>query len=285
MQARVDIEAREANDGLSSGFRAALSNYYERRWLVLYLARRQLFAGYQGSFLGVAWAFLTPLLLVVLYTLIFSEIIGIRFRDVEGDNSLNFGLYLYCGLLPFLAFSEALNRSAAMIKSNSQYVKNLVFPTEVLPLSTTLGTLVDKLFGFVVLAGVLLFLEGRLNWTLVLVPVLMGLQMIFVLGLSYIFATLGALVPDIRSTLQAVVRVMFFATPIIWPVSQVPDHLSWVVTINPLAFLVEAYRGIVLEGTLPPLWHTGVFALFSVALLVGGLALFLKVKPRFADLV
>lgn len=283
MQARVG--SRESRRGSFSGIRDALSAVYERRWLVVYLSRRQLFAGYQGSFLGVAWAFLTPLLLVILYTLVFSEIIGLRFREVEGDSSLNFGLFVYCGLLPFLAFSEALNRSASLIKVNGQFVKNLVFPTEVLPLSTTLGTLVDKLFGFVVLALVLLFMEGRVNWTLVLIPALMLLQLIFVLGLSYMFAAIGALIPDIRSSLQAVVRVMFFATPIVWPASRVPDNLSFIVTLNPLAFLVEAYRGIVLEGTLPPPLHVALFTLFSVVLFVAGLTLFMKVKPRFADLV
>ncbi|MGI8649324.1 MAG: ABC transporter permease, partial [Rubrobacter sp.] len=228
---------------------------------------------------------LTPLMLVIVYTLVFSEIIGIRFREVEGDSSLNFGLFLYCGLLPFLAFSEALNRAAPLIKANREFVKNLVFPTEILPLSTAVGTLVDKLFGFVVLSIVLLFLEGTLNWTLALVPVLMLLQLIFVLGLSYMFAAIGAVIPDIRSSLQAMVRVMFFATPIIWPVSLVPDHLRLLVTLNPLAFLVEAYRDIVLEGTLPPLSHVGWFTLFSVGVFVVGFAMFLKLKPRFADLV
>lgn len=283
MQARVG--ERDSRQGLFGDFRGALAGFYERRWLVLYLSRRQLFAGYQGSFLGIAWAFITPLMLVVLYTLIFSEIIGIRFREVEGESSLNFGLFLYCGLLPFLAFAEALNRAAPLIKVNRQFVKNLVFPTEVLPLSTALGTLVDKLFGFVVLAIVLLFLEGTLNWTLVFVPVLMLLQLVFVLGLSYMFAAIGAVIPDIRSSLQAIVRVMFFATPIVWPVSMVPDHLSLVVTLNPLAFLVEAYRDIVISGTLPPLSHVGWFALFSAVVFVVGFGLFLKLKPRFADLV
>lgn len=283
MQAQVGAQGEKRS--FPEALRGAAGALYERRWLIVYLARRQLFAGYQGSFLGVAWAFLTPLLLVVLYTLIFSEILGLRFREVQGDSSLNFGLYLYCGLLAFLSFSEALNRSAALIKTNSQFVKNLVFPTEVLPLTTSLGSMVDKLFGFVVLAGVLLVMEGRLNWTLVFVPVLMLLQLVFVLGLSYFFAALGALVPDVRSTLQAVVRVMFFATPIVWPVSMVPEHLSFVVDYNPLAFLVEAFRGLVLDGTLPSLASLGWFALFAFAVLTLGYATFMKVKPRFADLV
>lgn len=260
--------------------------FYERRWLVLYLAKRQLFSGYQGSFLGIAWAFLTPLLMVVLYTLIFSEIIGLRFREVEGDSTLNFGLYLYCGLLPFLAFSEALNRAVNIIKSNAQFVKNLVFPTEILPLAASLGTVIDKVFGVGIVALVLLALEGRLNWTLALVPFFVVLQVIFVLGLSYFFAAVGALIPDIRGSLQAVVRVMFFLTPIIWPASLAEERgLGLVVDLNPVAFLVGAYRDIILEGQVPSLMSISLFTLFSLGMLAGGFAVFMKVKHRFADLV
>lgn len=263
-----------------------LSALYERRWLVVYFIRRELSRSYQSSFLGFFWMILTPLLMVVLYTLIFSEIVGLRFRTVEGDDSLNFGLYLYCGLIPFLTFAGALGQSTNSIRGNANLVQKVVFPVEILPLSITITNFVTNTLGLGVLIAVLVALERRLEWTLVLLPLIMVVQLTFTLGLGYLAAVAGTYLPDLRGTIQATTRAMFFVTPIIWPAERAEgSNFEFVVDYNPLAILVEAYRNLVLDGQIPASTPILLFTLFSVALLIVGFTLFIRTKQQFADLI
>jgi ABC-type polysaccharide/polyol phosphate export permease len=223
--------------------------------------------------------------MVAILTLIFSEIIGIRFREVTGDSALNFGLFLYCGLIPFLAFQDTLSKATNSIRSNSALVQKVVFPLEILPLTRAVTVQIDKVFGVGVLILVVAFVEQRINWTILFLPLLIALQLVFGIGLSYLFAVVGTYLPDIKEALRAFVRALFFITPIIWTPERLPSNLRFLVDYNPLAFLVEAYRDLVLEGTLPALSTTLWFSVFTGALLVGGFLLFAQVKQNFADLV
>ena len=121
--------------------------------------------------------------------------------------------------------------------------------------------------------------------TALLLPLVIVPQLVFTLGLCYLVATVATYVPDIRETLRAFVRAMFFMTPIIWPAGRVPENYKWLVDYNPLTFLVEAYRNLILEGTLPFGEQAIYFCLVAVILFVAGLALFNRVKHNFADLV
>ena len=263
----------------------ALATFYRRRWLIKYFVQRQLTRSYQRSYLGFLWAFLGPLLMVVLLTAVFSEIIGIRFREVEGDSSLNFGLYLYCGLLPFLAYSEALSKGVNSIRASSGLIQKVVFPLEVLPFTVTVTSLIDKVFGLGALVFVLVLLGQGLHWTVLLVPLVMVPQLLFILGLAYFMAVAGTYLPDIGEVLRAIVRATFFVTPIIWPVEMLPENLRFLVDYNPLAYLVGAYRDLILLGEPPGPMATMYFSLFALGLFIGGFALFVKAKPRFADLL
>jgi ABC-type polysaccharide/polyol phosphate export permease len=263
----------------------SLATLYQRRWLAAYFAQRELSRTYKGSYLGFAWALLGPLLMIALLTLVFSEIIGIRFREVTGDSSLNFGLFLYCGLLPFLAYSEALSKATNSIRSNTALVQRVVFPLEVLPLTRAITVQADKVFGLGVLILVVALVEGRLNSTILLLPLLVAIQMLFIVGLCYMFAVIGTYLPDIREALRAFVRATFFITPIIWPAGRVPEKFAFLVDYNPLAFLVEAYRDLVLEGTVPTLSSTLWFTLFAAVFCFVGFVIFVRTKQNFADVI
>ncbi len=251
--------------------------------MIWYFVQRQLSQSYRGSFLGIFWIFLGPLLMIILYTLVFSEIIGLRFR--EGGTVANFGLYLYCGLIPFLAYADTINQSVGSIRTNSSLVQKVVFPLEILPLSTAVTAVINQVFGFMGLILLVALLERTLYWTIVFIPAIMVLQLLFMLGLGYLGAIVGTYLPDVQETLKAVVRASFFITPILWPPERIPDNLSFLVDYNPLAYLVDAYRGVVLEGRLPVPPETFWFTLFAASLLVVGFVMFNKVKQRFADLI
>lgn len=278
--------AKKGTRGASRGpVSASLATLFERRWLIWYFVQRQLSRSYRGSFLGIFWIFLGPLLMIILYTLVFSEIIGLRFR--EGQSTANFGLYLYCGLIPFLAYSDTVNQGVNSIRKNSSLVQKVVFPLEILPLSTAATGVINQVFGFAGLILLVALLEGTLHWTAILIPLVMVPQLLFNLGLSYLGAVAGTYLPDIQETLRAVVRASFFITPILWPADMLPEGsaLRPLVDYNPLAYLVEAYRDLVLEGQLPDATSTFWFTLFAAALCAAGFMLFTRVKERFADLV
>jgi ABC-type polysaccharide/polyol phosphate export permease len=272
-----------AKESSAGAFFDALGSFYRQRWLLKYFIQRQVTRSYKRSYLGFAWAFLGPLIWVFFLSLIFSEIIGIRFRVVEGDPTLNFGLFLYCGLLPFLAFSESLNKGINSIKGNAGLVQKVVFPLELLPFSNAITSLIDKFFGLGALLVILLVLEGRWHWTIVLLPLVIILQLLFILGLTYLMAVAGTYVPDVAEVMRPVIRGMFFATPILWPAGRLPENLAWIVAYNPLAYLVESYRALILYGELPGAQATLYFALFAAALFVVGFAVFVRLRPGFAD--
>ena len=281
----MSTKVSSARPGFLRGLLGSFATAYDRRWLIKYFVQSQLTSGYGKYYLGHIWAFLGPLLMVVLLTAVFSEVLGIKFREVTGDSSLNFGLFLYCGLLPFLAFSQALTQGVTMIRRNSDLVTKVVFPLELLPLSQVTASLLQNSFGFAALLFILVVFEHRLHPTIFLLPLIMVPQLVFTCGLSYLISVLGTYVPDIRETLRAFVRAMFFMTPIIWPAGRVPEDYKWLVDYNPLTFLVEAYRNLILEGTLPFGEQAIYFCVVAVVLFVAGLALFNRVKHNFADLV
>jgi ABC-type polysaccharide/polyol phosphate export permease len=274
-----------ANKNLAGQFFNGLMTFWRRRWLLRYFLHRQVTRTYKRSYLGFAWAILSPLIWVFFLTLIFSEALGLRFREIEENPNLNFGLYLYCGLLPFLAFSEAMNKGMNSIRGNSGLVQKVIFPLELLPFTNAIASMIDKFFGIGALLIVVLAFGQPLHTHVLLLPLFVVLQVVFILGLTYLMAVLGTYLPDLDEVMRPVIRGMFFLTPIIWTPDRLPEGIRWVVDYNPLAYLVEVYRDLILRGEIPGGLSTLYFTLFSVALFIVGFTLFVRVKPRFADML
>jgi len=261
-----------------------LGTLYERRWLIGYFVQREVTKSHRNSILGLAWLVLGPLLLVVLYTVVFSEIIGLKFR--ETDSVANFGLYLYCGLIPFQAYADTMNKSVTGLRTNSNLVTRVVFPLEILPASTALTAWITQFFGLGALMILVMLLEHQVKWTLILLPIVAIPHLIFCSGLSYLTMIAGAYMPDLNESLRALVRASFFVTPIIWPIERVEGKpLEIEVDYNPLAYIVTAYRDVILNGQFPGWLGLLYFSLFALALWSVGMLLFTRVKHHFADLV
>jgi ABC-2 type transport system permease protein len=176
-----------------------------------------------------------------------------------------------------------LNKGINSIRGSSGLVQKVVFPLELLPFTNAITSLIDKFFGIGALLLILLVLEHRLHWTVVLLPLVVVVQLLFILGLTYLMAVAGTYVPDVAEVMRPIIRGTFFVTPILWPAERLPEYLSWIVAYNPLAYLVEAYRGLILYGELPGGMATLYFSLFAGALFVVGFAFFVRLKPWFAD--
>jgi ABC-type polysaccharide/polyol phosphate export permease len=267
----------------TNDFFGSLATFYRRRWLLRYFLQRQVTRSYKKSYLGMSWALLSPFVWVFFLALIFSESVGIRVRAVEGHPNLNFGLYLYCGILPFLTFSEAMNKGMNSIRGSSGLVQRVIFPLELLPFTSAMASMVDKFFGVGALLIVAALFGRGVHGTILLLPLVVVLQTVFVLGLTYIMAVLGTYLPDLGEVMRPVIRGTFFLTPILWPPERLPESVRWIVDYNPLAYLVNAYRDLVLFGEPLGGQATLYFTLFSLALLVAGFALFVRTKWGFAD--
>jgi ABC-type polysaccharide/polyol phosphate export permease len=185
--------------------------------------------------------------------------------------------------LPFLAFSEAMNKGMNSIRGSSGLVQKVIFPLELLPFTNTIASMVDKFFGVGALVIVVLLFGRDLHWTALLLPFIVVLQVVFIMGLTYVMAVLGTYLPDVGEVMRPVIRGMFFLTPIIWTPDRLPESIRWVVDYNPLAYLANAYREVVLFGDLPGGLSTLYFTLFSVVLFIAGFALFVRFKWGFAD--
>ena len=266
-------------------FFEGLATFWRRRWLLRYFIQRQVTRNYKRSYLGISWILLSPFIWVLFLALIFSEAVGIRDRlvPIPGQDDLNFGLYLYCGLLPFLAFSEAMNKGMNAVRSSAGLVQKVIFPMEILPFTNTIASMIDKFFGVGALLIVAVLFGRDLHWTSLALPLIVVLQVVFILGLSYFMAVIGTYLPDLGEVMRPVIRGTFFLTPIIWTPDRLPESIRWVVDYNPLAYLVIAYREAVLFGNLPGTLSTVYFTLFSVALFIAGFALFNRLKGGFAD--
>jgi ABC-type polysaccharide/polyol phosphate export permease len=221
--------------------------------------------------------------MILLYTFVFSTILQIRFT--ETGSPLNFGLYVYCGLIPYLAFSEAIQGALSTIRENATLVQKVIFPVEILPLTAVATNFVTQLFGIGGLILVFSLVERELHWTMLLLPLVMVPQILFTLGLGYMASVVGTFLPDIKEIISVLLRALLFAAPILYPVSMVPDKYRPLIDLNPLTYLIEAYRALLLEGRIPDASWSVWFALFSAIIFIAGFVWFERSKLKFADVI
>jgi len=265
---------------LLSPFRALL---LQRRVIELFVAR-DLRARYVNSALGLWWAVIQPMALLAVYTFVFSVLIPVRFAD-DGGGTGAFALYLFCGLLPWLAFADAVTRSSSVLVEQTPLIKKVVFPSEILPVHLVLSALVVELIGLAVFLAVLVALGRIPGPALLALPVVLVLQFLFTAGVTWLLATFAVYLRDVRQLVGLVLTLWMFLTPIVWPVTIVPESLRWVLRLNPMWHVVEAYRSAVLRADVPDPASLGVFAGMALTAFVCGYWVFHRSKQTFADLL
>jgi lipopolysaccharide transport system permease protein len=264
-------------------WQGAWALWHDHRELVQSLVRRDLSNRYKGSMMGLFWAILTPAVQIAIFTLIFAGIFKARFGSQRSE--LGFAVYLFCGMLPWIAFSEAVQRATTSLTENVNLVKRVVFPIEALPLNLVLSALVQQLIGTAILLVAALLLEGTLRLTALLLPVLLIPQLMLTLGLSWLAASLGAFLRDTPQFTQLLLMVWLYLTPIYYPEEMIPPRFQWISQFNPIAPLVRSYRRILLEGQWPD-WQGLAFTLtFALVCFIFGYWWFERTKKAFADIL
>ncbi len=254
------------------------------RWeLIISLARRELAARYKGSFLGVLWAVVTPLVMIAIFTFIFSGIFGARFG--ANGTTWDYALYLFCGLLPWNAFQEAVQMSSNSIIEQANLVKRVVFPLETLPLAKVMAALAQQIIGMLVLLVATLLVQKTLHPTILWLPVMLLPQFLLTLGAAWFIAALGVYVRDIVQGVGLFMMIWLYLTPIIYPESAVPEKYRAIVNLNPFTPLVRCYRHILLEGKAPDWAGLSYFAAFAVVVFLAGYWWFARTRKGFADVI
>jgi len=260
-------------------FRAVWSN----RRLIRSMVRRDILARYRGSFGDLLWTVLNPLLLMTTYFFVFGVVLRTRFG---ADSSRSgFVLYFLAGMLPWLAFSEAIGRAPSVIVDHRNFVKKLVFPLETLPVNLVSSGFVTEVFALVIFALFVLFARGGLPVTALWLPALVIPQLLLTAGLCWFLAALGVYVRDLGQVIGFVLTLWFFLTPICYPDTALPPHLLPILGKNPIYTLVSGYRSVFLESR-PPEWHSlWKLWLLATAVAVFGFAWFHRLRRTFADVI
>ncbi|MEH1962822.1 MAG: ABC transporter permease [Nostoc sp.] len=263
----------------------------ERFWakfnLLRTLVRRDLEARYKGSVLGNLWPLLNQLSLLLIYTYVFSVVLKVKLSlKTLPENNFTFGLWLFAGLVPWIAFSGGLSQAASSVIGQPNLVKKVVFPLGLLPLVPILSTFIESSFGLIALILFVAISSHTLHTTLALLPLLWLTQLLLTAGLGYLTAGLTVFLRDIPQTLGVILNIWMYLTPIIYPASAIPEKWrGWVFWLNPMTAIVEGYRDLILVGEVKHWGELGVSSLIALVIFCGGLWCYRRLRPAFADVL
>lgn len=279
----VVISARSVRGDLFINPLRIVRDLWRLRSLVWSFTARDLRARYRGSFLGVLWTVLTPLAMLATYTFVFSVVLKGRWEGKAG--TFEFALALFCGLIIYGVFSECATVAPHLVVNNRVYVKKTTFPLEVLPVVGLLSALFRAGAGMLVLVVTVAICKGGLHWSVLLCALPFIPMALLTLGVGWFLAALGTFVRDAAHTVALLVHLVFFMTPIVYPVSAVPERLRVVIQLNPFTHLVEALRRLVLSGQMPDWAMLGATTAFALVVAVVGYTFFAASRKAFADVL
>jgi lipopolysaccharide transport system permease protein len=268
---------------LGRSFTYPMLNIWRNRSLIRTMVRRDILGRYRGSFGGVFWTVLNPLLLMLTYFFVFGVVLETRFGP--DSSRAGFALYFLAGMLPWLAFSEAAGRAPGVMLEHRNFVKKLVFAVETLPVNLVAAGLVTEIFGLALFTAGFWAARGYVPASLLWLPVLIVPQVLFTAGMCWFLAALGVFVRDLGQVIGFLLTLWFFLTPICYPEASLPAWALPVLSKNPFYVLVSGYRDVFLEAQAPafgPLWKLW---LLSAAVFVGGHAWFYKLRKSFPDVI
>lgn len=252
------------------------------------LVQREMSARYQGSVLGNLWPLLNQLAQLLIYTYVFSIVLQVRVNLELGREAspVTFGLWLFAGLIPWLALSNGLSQACVSVKSQPNLVKKVVFPLPLLPLVPVGVAFLESTFGILLLVAFVGFLLGQVHWILLLLPLVWGVQLLLTAGLGYWGASLTVFLRDIPQMVAVGLNLWFYATPIIYPADFIPQpFVGLVFWLNPMAAIAEMYRDLTLVGKVTHWSEFGVAFMVTILIFISGVWIYQKLRHGFADVL
>ena len=264
---------------------AMFASLWFNRQLIWQMTRREVASRYRGSLLGLAWSFLNPLLMLLVYTFVFSVVFKSRWGVNVGESKADFAIILFAGMIVFGVFAEIVNRAPGLIISNVNYVKKVVFPLEILPWVALGSVLFHSLVSLIVLLLLQFIVNLSLPWTALFFPLVL-LPLIFAcLGLAWFLAALGVFVRDVGQITSVFTTVFMFLSAVFYPLTALPEKYQGWLRLNPLVLIIAESRNVLIFGMLPD-WHSlGIALLAGFGMAMAGFWWFQKMRKGFADVI
>jgi lipopolysaccharide transport system permease protein len=264
---------------------AMFTSLWHNRHLIWQMIRREIAARYQGSVIGLAWAFINPLLMLIVYTFVFSVVFKARWGTGGNESKADFAIILFTGMIVFGLFAEVINRSPGQIVSNPNYVKKVVFPLEILSWVSLGSVLFHSLVSLIILLLAQFIIHLSLPWTVVLFPLVL-LPLIFIsLGAAWFLAALGVYIRDIGQITTVLTTVLMFTSAVFYPISALPEAYQAWLRLNPLVLIIAESRKVLIFGSLPDWSWLGVTLLIGLVIAFAGFWWFQKTRKGFADVL
>jgi lipopolysaccharide transport system permease protein len=255
--------------------------------LLVTLVWRDLSAKYKGSILGNFWPLFNQLSQLLIYTYVFSVILQVKLKlDSLPDNNLTFGLWLFAGLVPWVAFTTGFSQAAAAVIAQPNLVKKVVFPLELLPIVPILSAFLESTMGLMALIVAVGLSSHIVQPTLWLLPLVWVTQLLLTAGLGYLVAGLTVFLRDIPQSVTVVINLWFYLTPIVYPARVIPEAWRhWVLWLNPMAAIAEMYRDLILVGQVQHWAEWAVATIFSAIVFLIGFRSYQRLRSAFADVL
>lgn len=253
--------------------------------IILQMAKRDVVGRYKGSVMGLLWSFLNPLFMLTVYTFVFSVVFKARWSTGGDESRTQFAIILFVGMIVHGFLSEVVNKAPLIILGNTNYVKKVIFPLETLPVISLFAALFHTCISLCVLLMAFFIFNGYLYWTIVFLPVVFFPLIIFCLGISWILASLGVFLRDVSQTTVIITTVLMFLSPVFFPISALPEKYHIWIMLNPLTFIIEQARTVLIWGGMPNFIGLFLYSLGALVIAWMGFAFFQKTRKGFADVL
>jgi lipopolysaccharide transport system permease protein len=264
---------------------AIVASFWRNRQLIWQMTKRDVVGRYRGSVMGLAWSFFNPILMLSVYTFVFSVVFKARWGGGIEESKTEFAIILFAGMIVHGLFAECVNRAPGLILSNINYVKKVVFPLEILPWVAIGSAFFHALINIAVLLVFFLLMNFHLKWTVVFLPLVLLPLISFTLGIAWFLAALGVYVRDVGQAIGIVTSIMMFLSPVFYPISALPAEYQKFLLVNPLTFIIEQTRDVLVWGVHPDFGGLALYLAVSILMAWAGFFWFQKTRKGFADVI
>lgn len=260
------------------------ASQWRNRQLIIQLTKREVLGRYRGSVMGLAWSFFNPLVMLAVYTFVFSVVFKARW-GVGAEDKIDFAIILFVGLIVYGLFAECINRAPTLIVANANYVKKVVFPLEIFPSVAIGSALFHAGVSLLVLLSAQLVIYQRLPWTVILFPLILIPLLLATTGFAWLLSALGVYLRDVSQTTAIFTTVLMFISPLFYPLTTLPKSYHFWLQLNPLTFIIEESRNVLIFGKAPNFAGLGISLTASLLIAAGGFWWFQKTRKGFADVL
>jgi len=263
-----------------------LRSIIANRHLIYQMTKREITGRYRGSLMGVLWSFINPVLMLTVYTFVFSVVFKARWgTGAVSESKSDFAVILFVGLIVHTLFAETLMRAPTLILGNVNYVKKVIFPLEILSLTSIASVLFHSVISLIVLLSAFFIFNGFIHWTVIFIPLVFFPLIIVSVGLSWFLSSLGVFIRDVGQTIAILTMILMFLSPIFYPVSALPEKFQHVIMLNPLTFIIEQSRNVIIWGKLPDFKGLALYSIAALCLMWLCFFWFQKTRKGFADVL